>query len=207
MVPEFEAAAMSLDSGRLSGIVESDFGYHLIQTLEKRGQEFHARHILLRPDYSRLDLTEPRKFLDSLKKVIEIDSIKFEKAVKLHSEDKNTSEAGGTLLNEETGSPYHAVDVSMEPNLYFTIDPLKVGSISAPINYRSFDGKTGVRIIKVKSKKEAHKANLADDYEKLRDFSLSKKQNEAVEKWFKDAISEVFISIDPEYQSCRIFEL
>ncbi|MBK6977717.1 MAG: peptidylprolyl isomerase [Cytophagaceae bacterium] len=206
MVPEFEAAAMSLDSNKLSNIVESDFGFHLIQTLEKRGQEYHARHILLRPDYSRLDLTEPKKFLDSLKNQIEIDSLKFDKAVKLYSEDKMTSEAGGVLLSDETGSNMLPLDVSMEPNLYFTVDPMKVGTISAPLNYRSQDGKTGVRLIKIKTRKEAHKANLKDDYEKLKSFTLNMKQNEIIEKWFKDALAEVFISIDPEYQNCRIFE-
>ena len=206
MVPEFEAAAMSLDSNRLSNIIESDYGYHLIQTLEKRGQEYHARHILLRPDYSRLDLTESKSFLDSLKKQIEIDSIKFERAVKLYSEDKMTSESGGVILSDETGSNLLPLDVSMEPNLYFTVDPMKVGAVSSPMNYRSPDGKTGMRIVKVKTRKEAHKASLKDDYEKLKSFALNMKQNEIIEKWFKEALSEVFISVDPEYQSCRIFE-
>jgi peptidyl-prolyl cis-trans isomerase SurA len=144
--------------------------------------------------------------LDSLKKQIEIDSIKFERAVKLYSEDKMTSESGGVILSDETGSNLLPLDVSMEPNLYFTVDPMKVGAVSSPMNYRSPDGKTGMRIVKVKTRKEAHKASLKDDYEKLKSFALNMKQNEIIEKWFKEALSEVFISVDPEYQSCRIFE-
>jgi peptidyl-prolyl cis-trans isomerase SurA len=206
MVPEFEAAAMSLDSGKMSNIVESKFGYHLIQTIELRGQEFHAKHILLRPDYALLDLTSSKNYLDSLKKQIEIDSIKFERAVKLYSQDDQTQNSGGILLNPETGANKMSLDVSMEPNLYFTVDPLKVGMISAPVNYRTADGQTGMRIILLKTKIEAHRANLKDDYEKLRNYALNQKQNEMVEKWFKGAISEVFINIDPEYQVCKLFE-
>jgi peptidyl-prolyl cis-trans isomerase SurA len=206
MVAEFEAAAMTLDSGKLSSIVESDFGFHLIQTLEKRGQEYRARHILLRPDYSRLDLTEPKKFLDSLRNQITIDSIKFEKAIKLHSQDKNTADAGGIIINPETGSNWQAVDVSMEPNLYFSVEPMKVGTISAPMNYRTADGKTGMRLIKISAKKESHRANMKEDYEKLKNYALNNKQNAGIEKWFKEAISEVYISIEKEYEACRLFE-
>jgi peptidyl-prolyl cis-trans isomerase SurA len=205
MVPEFEAAAMQLDSGKLSDIVESDFGFHLIQTLELRGQEFHARHILLRPDYSRLDLDEPKHFLDSLKKQIEIDSITFAKAIKLHSEDKQTVDAGGIIIDPQTGSDKLPLDVSMEPNLYFTVEPMKLGNISAPMNYRTPDGKTGMRIVLLKKKIEAHKANLTDDYEKLKSFALNNKQSEIVEKWFREAINEVYINIDAEYQVCKLF--
>lgn len=206
MVAEFEASAMTLDSGKLSEVIESEFGFHMIQTLEKRGQEYRARHILLRPDYSRLDLTEPKRFLDSLKNQIEIDSIKFEKAIKLYSQDKNTVDAGGIIMNPETGSNWQAVDVSMEPNLYFTVEPMKVGTISATLNYRTADGKTGMRLIKINAKKEAHRANMKDDYEKLKNYAMNNKQNESIEKWFKDAIAEVYINIEKEYEACKLFE-
>jgi peptidyl-prolyl cis-trans isomerase SurA len=206
MVPEFEAAAMNLDSGKLSQVVESKFGFHLIQTLDMRGQEYHARHILLRPDYAILDLNEPKRYLDSLKTIIEKDTLKFEKLVKIHSEDEMTQDGGGILTDPETGDKKLSLDVNMEPNLYFAVEPMKIGMISAPMNYRTADGKTGMRLIYLKSKTEAHRANLKNDYEKLRSYALNQKQNVQIEKWFKEAISEVYISIDPEYQSCRLFE-
>ncbi len=106
MVAEFEAMAMTQDSGVVSNVVESEFGFHIIQTLDKRGQEYRARHILLRPDYSRLDLTGPKRFLDSLKHQIDIDSISFEKAIKLYSQDKNT-----------TGQPLKSSRVCVQSNL------------------------------------------------------------------------------------------
>ncbi|MGL4630636.1 MAG: peptidylprolyl isomerase [Leadbetterella sp.] len=205
MVPEFEAAAMRLDSGKLSDIVESDFGYHLIQTLEMRGQEYHARHILMSPDYSILDMSEPKRFLDSIKTLITADSIKFEKAVKAHSQDKETFEAGGIIMDPESGSNMLSLDVNMEPNLYFAINSLKKGEISSPMNYRNQRGKTGVRIVQIVDMKPEHIASYEYDYEKLKAYALNQKQNLEVNKWFKEAQKEVFIKVDPEFENCKLF--
>jgi peptidyl-prolyl cis-trans isomerase SurA len=206
MVGEFEATAMSQDSGAISSVIETEFGFHIIQTLEMRGQEYHARHILLRPDYARFDLTDSKKDLDSLRTVITADSIKFQKAVKLYSDDKNTNEAGGILMDPESGSYSLPLDLSMEPNLYLAVSSLKVNEITPPINYRTPDGKTGMRIVMVKAKKDEHKANLKDDFEKLKVYTLNQKQSKVIDKWFKAAIAEVYIKIDPEYESCNLFQ-
>lgn len=205
MVPEFEAAAMSLDSGKLSDIVESEYGFHLIQTLQRRGQEYRARHILLMPDYAILSVEGPRKYLDSLKTAIIKDSLDWNKMVKQNSQDKFTEDSGGIINDPQTGEAWLPVDVSMEPGLYFVVNNLKLGDISKPENYRTPDGKTGMRLLKVIKKKESHTANLVDDYEKLKQFSLNQKQNETIEKWFSDAVSEVYINIDKEYESCNLF--
>lgn len=205
MVPQFEAAAMKLKPNEISDVVESDFGLHLIQTLELRGQEFHARHILLRPDYNRLDVTDATHFLDSIRTEIVKDSIKFEKAAKDFSDDKQTQDGGGILMDPQTGSSKMPLDESMEPTLYFMIDSMKVGTITAPMPYRSEDGKTGVRIIYYKAKHAPHKASLNDDFEKLKDFAMMEKRNVEIEKWFKKATADVYIKIDPEFESCNIF--
>lgn len=205
MVPQFEAAAMKLKKGQLSEIIESEFGYHLIETLEIRGQEYHSRHILLRPDYNRMDLDIPKRFLDSLKIEIERDSIKFEKAAKEHSEDKLTQDSGGVIIDPQTGNYKLPLDASMEPSLYFLLDTMKVGTITAPMPYRTEDGKTGMRLVYFKKKHEPHKANLKDDYQQLSEFALMEKRNKAIEVWFKKAIADVFIKIDPEYEGCSIF--
>lgn len=205
MVPQFEAAAMRLKPNEISDVVESDYGLHLIQTLELRGQEFHARHILLRPDYNRLDVTDATKFLDSIRTEIVKDSIKFEKAAKEFSDDKQTQDGGGVLMDPQTGSTKLPLDESMEPTLYFMIDSMKVGTITAPMPYRSEDGKTGVRIIYYKAKHAPHKANLNDDFEKLKDFAMMEKRNVEIEKWFKKATADVYIKIDPEFEACNIF--
>lgn len=206
MVPEFEAAAMNQDTGKLSDIVESAFGFHLIQTLGKRGQEYRARHILLMPDYLILSTEEPKRYLDSLKKVIIADTLDWNKMVKAHSEDELTKDAGGVISNPQTGEIWQTVDVNMEPALYFVVNSLKLGDISAVANYRTAQGKTGMRLIKVTAKKDAHQINLKDDYEELKGYALNVKQNKRIEEWFSEALAEVYINIDKEYETCNLFK-
>lgn len=205
MQPEFEAAAMQLDSGKLSDIVETTYGFHLIQTLEKRGQEYRSRHILLMPDYQILSLEEPTKYLDSLRAVIVEDSLNWYNVVRDHSEDEFTKDAGGIIIDMQTGNDWFAIDVRMDPSLYFVVNNMKLDEISQPVNYRTPDGKTGMRLIKMVKRKEKHPANLEDDYEKIKEFALNEKQNKIIEKWFKEALAEVYIKIDQEYQSCNLF--
>jgi peptidyl-prolyl cis-trans isomerase SurA len=204
MVAPFEAAALKLKPNMMSDVVESEFGFHLIQLLETRGQEYHARHILLRPDYQKLDLGEPTKFLDSIRILIQRDSLKFEQAASLHSEDKMTQDAGGMLLDVNTRTLRIPFDSSMEPGLYFSLDSMTVGTISVPIPYRTEDGRSAVRILFYKVKHPPHYANLKDDYQKLSSIALNRKRNDAIDNWFLTAKKDVFIYIDEEYIDCKI---
>lgn len=206
MVPEFEAAAMKLKPGQLSDIVESEFGFHLIKLEDIRGQEYNARHVLLRPEYARLDLTEPTRFLDSIRTLIVTDSIKFDKAARDFSEDKSTAEAGGLLRDRESGTTRLPLDASMEPTLFFTLDTMRVGSISKPLEFRTDDGKNAVRILYYKTKIPPHYANLQDDYQKLSNYALARKRNTAVDKWFTKSKGEVYINVDPEYRECSTIQ-
>lgn len=204
MVAEFEGAAMKLKPNEMSDIVESEFGLHLIQLIEVRGAEYHARHILLRPDYNRLDLTEPRRFLDSLRILIVADSIKFEKAAKDFSEDKATADAGGVIRDQQSNSTLMPLDQNMDYTLYMTLDSMKVGSVSQPMDYRLEDGKSAVRLLFYKRKVAPHTASIKDDYEKIANIVMANKKNTAIDAWFKKAVSDVYINVDPEYQSCHI---
>ncbi|MFN8345329.1 MAG: peptidylprolyl isomerase [Spirosomataceae bacterium] len=205
MVAEFEGAALKLKPNEISEPVESEFGLHLIQLLETRGAEYHARHILLRPDYNRMDLSEPKRILDSLHHLIAIDSLKFEKVAKTWSEDKNTADAGGLIKDNQTGSSRLPLDASMDYGLYMMLDTMKVGNMSAPINYRTDDGKTALRIVYYKSRIEPHTASLKEDFEKITNIVLANKKTKAVDEWFKKAVSDVFIKLEPDYQGCQIF--
>jgi peptidyl-prolyl cis-trans isomerase SurA len=205
MVPEFEAAALKLKPNQMSDIVESDFGFHLIQLLDIRGQEYNSRHILLRPDYAKLDMTAPTRFLDSLRILIVADSIKFTKAAKLHSEDKATADGGGMLLDPESRSVKLPFDSSMDPSLYFTLDTMEVNSVSKPVQFRTEDGKNAVRIIFYKKKHPTHFASLKEDFQKLSMYALQRKKAKTTDKWVDNATKEVFINISPEYKNCNIF--
>ncbi|MEA5458940.1 peptidylprolyl isomerase [Arcicella sp. LKC2W] len=206
MVAPFEAAALKMKPNQMSDVVESEFGYHLIKLLETRGQEYHALHILLRPDYQRLDVTEPTRFLDSVRVLIQRDTLKFEKAAKQFSEDKATQDAGGMLTDPQSRSIRMPLDGTMESGLYFTIDTMKVGTLSAPMSYRTEDGRSSMRILYYKAKHPPHFANLQDDFQRLSNYTLNRKKNTAIEKWFAKAKNDVFIYIVDEYKECNVMK-
>ena len=203
MAPEYEATALRLKKAEVSEPVETQFGYHIIELLDRRGEEYNSRHILIKPNGSNLSLEEPRTYLDSLRTRILADSIKFDKAAKEYSEDQQTKNSGGFFMENTTNTSRVALE-NLDPVVFFTIDTMKVGTISAPLVYRSDDGKEGMRILYYKSKTVPHEASLKDDYQKIQHAALSRKKAEALSKWFEKTRSEVYISIDKDHQHCKV---
>lgn len=203
--PTFVGAALKLKPNELSGVVETQFGLHIIQMIERRGTEFNARHILIKPASTKLDIDEAKRFMDSLRTKIIHDSITFELAAKKHSDDKFTSSSGGMFADQNDNSIRIPTE-SLDPVVFFIIDSMEVGKISEPIPFRTADGKDAVRIIWYKAKVDAHKANLQQDYQKIYAAAVEEKKNKAINDWFEKAKHEVFIDIKPEYSNCKVLE-
>lgn len=202
LAPEYEAAALSMKPGEISRPVESQFGFHLIQLIERRGNTYSSRHILIIPKSTESDIQEAKDFLDSLRTSVIEDSMRFEVLAKEHSDDQLTAGNGG-FFSDATGAMRVSVE-EIDPTLFFTIDTMAVGSITRPMEFRMGDGTDAVRILMYKDKVAPHQANLLQDYQKIRAAAVADKRNKIMSKWFKDAQGEVYIHVDPEYENCRI---
>lgn len=202
MAPEYEAAAMSLNPGEISAPFETQFGIHITQLIERRGNEYNSRHIILTPKPSEADIQRTMDFLDSLKVKIQQDSITFQKAAKEYSEDQLTSGRGGFFSDNLGGTRVSVED--LDPVVFFTIDTMQVNTISKPITFRTDAGKEAVRILYYKSVIKPHLANLKDDWQKIQAAAVNQKKSEALDRWFNKAQGDVFISIDDEYDYCGI---
>ena len=200
--PEYEEASLKLNPGEISMPIETKFGFHLIELIEKRGNMYDTRHILIKPKISDNDIINGKKEMDSLKNLVAIDSLSFEELARKTSDDKFTSSFGG-YFTDASGGEKILVD-ELDPVIFFTIDTMKVGSISPPMQFRMDDGTQALRILFYKNKILPHLGNLKEDYQRFRAFALNKKQSEILDNWFEITKSEVFITIDDEYNTCNL---
>jgi peptidyl-prolyl cis-trans isomerase SurA len=203
LAPQYEATSLALKPGEISDPVETIFGLHLIQLLERRGNTFNTRHILLRPQPTEKDIQAAERYLDSLRTLIVDKKLDFAKAAKNHSDDRNTSDNGGFFADPGSGSNRLTLRTLEDPVLYFTLDSMKVGSITKPMRFDDEREGAKVRILFYKERYPAHRANLNDDYEKLKLATRRKKEEGILNKWFMVAKEDVFIDIDPQYDRCN----
>ncbi len=203
MAPGFEAAALKLKPGEISEPFETEFGIHIVQLIDKRGNEYNSRHILLIPTPTEEDFDRAERELDSLRSMVINDTLSFEKLAKEVSEDK-FSAGGGGFITDQQGNTRVSVD-QMDPVVYFTLtDSLEVGEISRPMRFRMDDGKDALRILYYKSRIQPHQANLKDDWQKIQRAALEEKKSRILNEWFNKARGDVFINIDEEYDNCGI---
>jgi len=205
-VPEFSSIALKLKKDSISDIVETKFGYHLIQMLERRGDMIHVRHILIRPEVSDQDRVATRKMLDSIREKIIKDSITFEDAAYKYSKDEETKNRGGLMIDMKTNSSHIPVK-SLDGALFFTVDKMKIGEISHPDSYISPEGKEAFRILFLKSKIPPHKANLKDDYPKIMEIAKEYKKLEKEQEWLKKYIPYTYVRIDKSYINCESLKI
>ena len=203
LVPEFSAVAFNLlDSKKVSRVVQTEFGYHIIQLIEKRGDRINCRHILLKPRVSIVEKEKAIHNLDSVANLIRENKMTFERAVMSFSMDKNTAMNAGLMLNEKTNtSKFEYQD--LPPEVAKTVYGMNIGEISKPFSMiNKSTNKEVVAVVKLKSKIDNHKANLTDDYQMLKNYYEGKKKQEFLNNWIVKKQKETYISIDPAWQNC-----
>jgi peptidyl-prolyl cis-trans isomerase SurA len=183
--------------------VQTEFGYHIIQLIEKRGDRINCRHILLKPRVSIEEKEKAIHALDSIAGAIRDSKITFEQAVMSFSQDKNSAMNAGLMLNEKSGtSKFEYQDLPAEVGK--VVYEMNVGEVSKPFTMiNQSTNKEMVAIVKVKSKVENHKANLTDDYQMLRTYYENIKKQEFLKNWIVKKQKETYISIDPAWQNCK----
>ncbi len=195
-------AAFNLKERKVSNVIKSDFGYHIIQLIDRKGEQANTRHIILKPTPSPESLNTAVSRLDSLADNIRKDKITFTNAAAHFSADKNSRNGGGIALNPASMSSKWNKE-ELDPKIAKILNSLKINEISEPFKTVDDKQQAVVMIVKLLNKTEAHVANAADDYQVLSNMLLEKKQNEAVEKWIGERQSKTYIRIDDSYSNCN----
>lgn len=204
-VPEFEAAAFRLKPGEVSEIVETAYGFHIIQLIAKRGDFIDVRHILISPKISFDDLARCKNTLDSIYQLIQSGKITFCQAASRFSDESETKMNCGLMINMGAGNTRFEIEElgQMDEKLVFMLDKMNVGDISEPLPFATRDQKQAYRIFYLKTRISPHKANLKDDYQRLQSFASNQKQERLLNEWVNRKLKSTYIKIDSYYKRCN----
>ncbi|MBK8563395.1 MAG: peptidylprolyl isomerase [Saprospiraceae bacterium] len=201
-VPAFEAAAYKLEENQISEIVESEFGFHLIQLIGRRGNSIHTRHVLVKSEITEEDLDLTMRKLDTVRQMLLADSITFSKAVKKYGyKEVQSYNNDGKMVNPVSGNAFFEIG-DLDPSIYFTIDTMQVGEFSKPFSFTDPRGETFFRLVNLQSRSQPHVASLEKDYAKIQTAATEQKKSSQTAKWVAEKVGSTFIRIDQNLQTC-----
>ena len=210
MVKEFTAWAFKLKAGEMSPVFETEYGYHIVQVIERRGENAHVRHILLKPQITQASLDRIKLKADSIYKDVNDKKLNFFAAASLYSDNKETQYNGGMMLYADdvtTRTTFIPVE-KLDPAVFVVIDTMKVNEISKPIAFKDEQtGKEGYKIFMLKSKIPPHKGNLEQDYPKFKERAQKEKEDRIVSEWFEKRKETTYIRVDDEFATCDEMKL
>ena len=202
-VQEFVAATFKLQNGEISPIVKTKFGYHIIQMVNRRGDEADIRHILIKPEVTNTDFQKSLTKLDSIRTLLVTGKMTFPEAVGKFSTDDAAKRTGGMIADPSTGVT--ELDMSkLDPVMVLLLDSMKQGGYSTPHVFMNDQHEKSARIVFLRSRTPPHKANLKEDYGKIQEVALAEKKRKKLQAWVKAKLPTYFLWITPEYQSCDV---
>jgi len=199
--PVFISTAFKLKEGQISSVVKSKFGLHIIQLVSRAGDDAVVRHILMIPQITEDEINEAKAKLDSVQQLLVSGKIQFGEAVSKFSDEEESKFTGG-MQQSRSGGSFLSID-ELDKDMIPLLKALKAGQYSKPQAYTDDRGKQGVRIVYLRTRTEPHRENLKDDYNRIATRSLEEKKQGTLEKWFATHISNYYIFIDPDYQTCK----
>lgn len=206
--PEFANTAFALgDPGKISNVVKSEYGYHIIQLIERRGEMGNFRHILLRPKVPQESIDTALVRIDSLRKGIMEKRIGFDEAATFYSADKETRNNKGIMVNNlprssNSGTPRFALD-ELNQDVAKIAGEMQTGEVSKPFVMINREGRKVVAIVKISNRNQGHKANLNNDYQIIKQMAENAKRQKMLDRWLLEKISKTYVRIDPQWQGCE----
>ncbi|MDP2541860.1 peptidylprolyl isomerase [Tenacibaculum discolor] len=200
-IKEFKETAFSLDVNQISDPIKSAFGYHILQLHKIKGNQREVSHILMQPEVSEEKLNETKEEIEKIVADIKEGKITFEEAVKKYSEDEETKNSAGIIMNPYTQEPTFEL-TRMPPDLFARISELKQGELCDVYYDETREGEKMYKVILLKEKTDTHKADLVEDYVRMQQFALAKKKEEEITKWTKEKIQETYLKLSNDYKKC-----
>lgn len=201
MVPEFDAVAMSLKEGEVSQVFKTQYGYHFMQMIERRGEHYNARHVLMRPQVGNSELQLERTLLDSVAREVRAGKVKFATVATSLSDDEESRGTNGTVIEPNSNAARWDMG-ALDQQTFFVLDKLQPGEVSDPQLVVMPDGTKAYRLLQLIARSAPHRANLKDDYRMIQQAAEGKLRSEAVDRWVKDRLESTYVRIDEEYAAC-----